>query len=528
MADQTQSASPAAARPLSERPLVAIVGRPNVGKSTLFNRIVGERRALVDNIPGLTRDRHYANAEYRARLFTLVDTGGYEVDTVGTIQSQMRRQLELAVEEADRVILLMDVHTPATPEDDALVEWLRSTGKMFALAVNKCEGSMGPANAYAEFSRWGFDQIFPISSLHGEGVFDLMDFVTDGFPQTIGDERRAGEVRVAIVGRQNVGKSTLVNRLVGEERVIASPVAGTTRDAIDTAITVEGREFTLIDTAGIRKRGRIERGAEMLSVHSSFRAIDRADVALLLIDASEGITEQDTHIAGYILEARKAVVVVLNKWDALKKDNATHGTWIKEVREKFSFMKWAPIVTISARTGQRASKLWGLITHCAEQHGREFPTRQLNLILRKATAFLSPPTTRGRELSIKYATQTGSRPVTISLFVNDPRLVHFSYQRFLANQYRMQLGLQGAPLLLKFRRKAPPRGWQKMFAGNAVAPEEDALAIAGGLEEEFVAGFYNEDDDPSTDVAPELEYIDTDEGVVDFDDDDEGDDEDED
>ncbi len=474
-------------RPL---PVVAIIGRPNVGKSTLFNRLVGERLALVSDIPGLTRDRHYARAEYAGRPFILTDTGGYELETHTELGAAMRAQTMHALDEADAIIFLVDVHSPGHPVDTEILSRLRRAGRKFFMAVNKCENERLVTQAYADFSEYGLDELFPLSALHGDGLYDMMDVLTKEFPARDPQEDFS-TVRVAIVGRQNVGKSTLVNRLLGEERVIASAIAGTTRDAIDTEVTVDGQQFTLIDTAGIRRRSRVERGAEMLSVFSSLHAIERAEVVLLLLDATRPLSEQDAHIAGYITERGRAAVIVLNKWDALEKTNETHGEFIARVRDHFNFMKWAPILTISARTGQRAPKLWGLIRHASQQFRREFQTALLNLIVRKATSFVSPPTRAGSQLRIKYACQTGFRPPAISLFVNDPNLAHFSYQRYLENQFRAQLELDSTPLYIKLRRKSPPRGWEK---GAAIKPEHEVRAAALAPGEDFAAGFVDEDD----------------------------------
>lgn len=478
------------------RPLIAIVGRPNVGKSTFFNRLVGQRKAVVHPRAGMTRDRHYAEAEYRMRPYTLIDTGGYEDSTTSSLLQQMRQQSILAMEEADRVIFLTDLHQPSNPIDYEILSHLRASGKPFFLAVNKAEGRMAFAQAYADFSVFGLDEIYPVSALHGEGIYDLMDVVTDGFDQWDPDEEDdPGTTKVAIVGRQNVGKSTLLNTLFGQERVIANPIGGTTRDAIDAEITVHGKRYTVIDTAGIRRRGRVERGPEMLSVHSSFRAIDRADISLLVIDSHEGVTAQDKHVAGHILDRHRACIILLNKWDMVENKEKRFGELIGEVRDEFSFMRWAPIMTISALTGQRTHRIWGMIENCAHHFARRFRTRELNLILKKATAYVSPPTRRGNQLAIKYVTQTGVRPPSLSLFVNDVRLVHFSYHRYLKNQFYKQLGLEGTPLPMRFRRKAPPRGWER------VVRTMQSGYIPGEHKEEtfeefdFVAGAYYQDGD---------------------------------
>ncbi|MDX2174917.1 MAG: ribosome biogenesis GTPase Der [Candidatus Sumerlaeia bacterium] len=477
---------------MKDLPLVAIVGRPNVGKSTLFNRIIGHREALVHESPGMTRDRKYGRAEYAGKPFLVIDTGGYEEQTDSQILARMREQTMNAIEEADSILLVMDGREPAHPVDHELVRILRENNRAFTLVVNKCENENLVAQAYADFSGYGLPQVYPVSAMHGEGMFDLLDEVTKDFA-TGEEEYDPTRLSVAIVGRVNVGKSTLINRLLGEERVIASPVPGTTRDSIDTEITVNGQQFTLIDTAGIRRRSRIERGAEALSVHASLRAIERAEVCLLLMDATEGVTDQDQHIAGYIQERKRACILVVNKWDAIEKDNETHGAYIKMLRKEFGFLKWAPILTISGKTGQRASKLWALIRMCSAQFRREFSTRELNLVLKKALAFVSPPTRKSQPFSIKYVTQTGYRPPELTLFVNDPKLCHFSYFRYLENQFRMQLDMQGSPIILTLKRKAPPRGWERNleFAGQEQLKRDRRMLQ---LEEDYVAASFDEDD----------------------------------
>lgn len=473
-------------------PIVAIVGRPNVGKSTMFNRIIGERKAIVHEEPGLTRDRHYGRALYRNRPFVLIDTGGYEDRMDTPLLTKMREQTLIAIEEADRVLFVAEQSVPNDPIDAEIIQRLRASGKPFFLAVNKAETQKRYNQAISDFSVYGLDMVYPVSALHGEGVYDLLDDLAEGFDEMQDEEaRKGGPIHVAIVGRQNVGKSTLTNCLLGENRVIASDVPGTTRDSIDTPVTAEDQEFVIIDTAGIRRRGKIERGAEKLSVHSSFSAIDRADVALLLIDISEGITAQDTHIAGYVLDAGKACILVLNKWDKIS-DRENYGAYIKQIREHFAFLKWAPILTISARTGQRTHKLWELISKAAENYRSEFGTSELNRILKQATSYLSPPVTGAKQLRIKYVTQTGSCPPTISLFVNDPQLLHFSYERYLHNQFRKQLQLEGTPIRFRLKRKSEPEGW-KRGAARKQAEEERHQSVSYEIsEDEYEAGIYQE------------------------------------
>ncbi|MEO8376232.1 MAG: ribosome biogenesis GTPase Der, partial [Candidatus Sumerlaeota bacterium] len=446
--------------------------------------------AVVHPLPGMTRDRHFADAVYRMRQFTVIDTGGYEDSTESRILQQMRTQSVIAMQEADAVIFLTDVLEPDDPTDHEIIGRLRSGGKPFFLAVNKAEGDRRVAQAMADFSRWGVD-VYAISAKHGEGVYDLLDAVTASFSQWDPDEDQVeelGPIGVAIVGRQNVGKSTLLNKLFGSERVIANPIGGTTRDAIDVPITVGDQEYVMIDTAGIRRRGKIARGPEALSVHSSFRAIDRAQVALLVIDAAEGVTLQDQHVAGYILERMRSCVILLNKWDMIPDRQESYKTIIADIRHEFRFMPWAPIMTISALTGQRTSKIWELIRVCADNFRKEFKTADLNMILKKAVAHVGIPTRKGNAVSIKYVTQTGSSPPTLSFFVNDPKLVHFSYRRYLTNQFYQQLGLEGTPLVLRFRRKAPPRGWERNWG-----KPDDAIDEALARDEPFMAGAYTEE-----------------------------------
>ncbi|MDX1973182.1 MAG: ribosome biogenesis GTPase Der [Candidatus Sumerlaeia bacterium] len=476
-------------------PLVAIVGRPNVGKSTLFNRILGQRKAIVHEQPGLTRDRHYGNARYQEKDFILIDTGGYEDDINSPLLKLMREQTLIAIDQADAIILLMEEAIFNDPIDAEILDRLRASKKPFYLAVNKADDNKRYIQAIADFSAHGLD-VFPVSALHGNGVYDLLDEVTKDFPITDGKPhtRLDGPIRVALVGRQNVGKSTLTNRLLGEERMIASDVAGTTRDSIDSNVKVHGQEFVLIDTAGIRRRGKIERGPEKLSVHSSFRAIDRCDVALLIIDIAEGISAQDTHVAGYILERNKACMIVLNKWDKVT-DKEKYGEYINKVREEFSFLKWAPMVTISAMTGQRAYKLWALIQACAVQYRRQFTTRALNEVLYRAVNHLSPPIYKNRIFRIKYMTQTGFCPPTFTFFVNDPECLHFSYERYLHNQFRQHLGLMGTPIKFRFKRKAVEGNWDPTIR-----------ALARGEELTTTSPHKNELYDPNTGELRAVSY----------------------
>jgi GTP-binding protein len=475
-----------------KRPLVAIVGRPNVGKSTLFNRMVGERKAVVHHLPGMTRDRHYSDAQYRMRPFTVIDTGGYEDSVDSTILNQMRMQSLAAMSEADAVIFLADFQEPDDPVDAEIISKLRASGKKFFLAVNKCDKTrLADIQAMSDFSRYGLE-VYPLSGKDGFGVYDLLDDVTADFEQWDPDEEEEdlGIINVAIVGRQNVGKSTLLNRLLGEERVIANPIGGTTRDAIDAEITVDGQPFVVIDTAGIRRRGKIEKGPEALSVHSSFRAIDRAHVVILVVDGDEGLTAQDAHVAGYVLNRRRACIIAVNKWDMVPNREVAYANAIKNVRQHFSFIPWAPVLTLSALTGQRTHKLWDLVKKCAENFRKRYGTAELNLVLKKAVAHVSPPTHRGNAVSIKYVVQTGTMPPLLTFFVNNPHAVHFSYKRYLANQFMAQLGLEGTPMGMKFREKSIPGGWDPKVRAEAMADKRGPRLL--DVNEQYYAGNYDE------------------------------------
>lgn len=442
-------------------PVIALVGRPNVGKSTLFNRILGQRQAVVHPTPGVTRDRNYGQAEHKRRRFFLVDTGGFEPETNDRLLIQMREQTLLAVEEADAIIFLADVLEPDNPADDEIIHTLRRSGKPIFLAINKCDSQRREEEANF-FTRFGFDRIYPVSALHGRGILDLLDDIVDALPDTSLTAADTPEAtRIAIVGRQNAGKSTLLNRLLGEERVIANPTPGTTRDSIDTYIERDGKMYCLVDTAGIRRRGRVERGIEHLSVMAAVMAIQRCDVVILVIDAKRGIDQQDTHIGGAIKDNWRPCILALNKWDTLEKDNSTYGAFIKKTQEAFNFLPHAKIEAVSALAGQRCQKLWALIDDCVEQARRKVPTADLNRVIQTATEMVTPPARGGRNLKIKYATQVASNPPTFVLFVNDPTLIHFSYERYLLNRIRAAFDFKGTPIRIIFRRKSPPQGWEE-------------------------------------------------------------------
>ncbi|GIV65661.1 MAG: GTPase Der [Bellilinea sp.] len=451
------------------KPIVALVGRPNVGKSTLFNRLAGEPLAIVDDTPGTTRDRLMAESVWNGRYFFVVDTGGIDPSTGGkealSIGSadyihQIRQQAELAIREADAVLFLTDASSGVTPADQEVAQILRRNQKIIEgkpqppvfLVVNKADNQTFRSQA-AEFYELGIGEPYPISALHGTGTGDLLDDLVAAFPADA-EEEEDDSVKIAIVGKPNVGKSSLLNRLVGEERAIVSPIAGTTRDAVDTKILYEGIEITLIDTAGIRRRGKIEPGVEKYSVIRSMRAIERADVALLMIDATTGITAQDAHIAGYILEAQKSTVVLVNKWDAVEKDNFTMQNYTNRIRQELNFIDYVPILFISAKTGQRVDQVLPMALKVQEERLARLTTGQLNRILHNAQDAHHATSRTGKSLRIYYGTQVRSDPPTFLIYVNDPKLAHFTYLRYLENAIRKEYPFTGTPirLVLKPRR----------------------------------------------------------------------------
>ncbi|MHB8124180.1 MAG: ribosome biogenesis GTPase Der [Desulfitobacteriaceae bacterium] len=440
------------------RPVVAVVGRPNVGKSTLFNRIAGGLVAIVENRPGVTRDRLYRNAEWLGRKFTLIDTGGIEFkDESTSIPAQMRRQAEIAMEEADVIILVVDAQLPPTLDDELIAQTLRRSGKPIILAANKIENFAKIDSQIYEYYCLGVGEPIPISAVHGMNTGDLLDMVISYFPKGEEEEYDPDIIRIAVIGRPNVGKSSLVNTLLGEERVIVSNIPGTTRDAIDTPFEREGKHYILIDTAGMRRKGRIEELTEQYSVVRSLRAVDRADVILMLLDAPQGITEQDKKIAGYAHEAGKGIILTINKWDLIEKDDKTMKKFDKQVREELSFMLYAPTIYVSALTGQRVTKIIELVDFVAEQNSTRLSTSTLNTLLREWVHLNPPPTDKGRRLKILYATQVGVKPPTFVFFVNDPELMHFSYKRYLENQVRQHFGFEGSPIRMIIRQKDEER-----------------------------------------------------------------------
>ncbi len=454
---------------MTDIPLVALVGRPNVGKSTLFNRIIGQQRAVVHDRAGTTRDRQQADAEWTGVVFTLIDTGGIEplysltdesvaplAEDSSAFLHEIRAQAEAAISLADVIVMVVDLTTGITAADEDVVSILRRTSKPVIVAANKGDNPEIRHDA-AEFYTLGVGEVFPISAMHGAGVGDLLDAVVAALPSRPSEEDAEEHLKIAIVGKPNVGKSSLLNKLIGEERVIVSPVAGTTRDAIDTEIIWNGVRITLIDTAGIRRRGKIDPTVERWSVVRALRAIKRADVALLLLDATEGITAQDTHVASYILDELKSVVILVNKWDAVEKDTFTINAYTEQVRESFKFIAYAPVLFISALTGQRVKRVIEVANEVWEERFFRIPTGELNRLVSGALERQSPPSKGGRRLKIRYASQVAVDPPKFLFHVNDTELVHFSYQRYLENTIRDVYPFSGTPLLLEFRPSSPEK-----------------------------------------------------------------------
>lgn len=451
---------------MSIKPIVALVGRPNVGKSTLFNRIIGKRLAVVSDTAGTTRDRLYADGEWNGVAFSLVDTGGIEVTSGWHTEPlsqdseqflpQIRGQAKIAIQDADVIVQVVDGQTGITAADSEVADILRRSKKPVIIAANKLESSNLQKNLY-EFYELALGEVFATSALHGYGTGDLLDAIIEAIPPADPDDEEDDSIKIAVIGRPNTGKSTLVNKLIGEERVIASPIAGTTRDAIDTKITWEGEEFTLIDTAGIRRRGKIEPGVEKYSVIRAMRALERADVALLLLDAEEGITAQDTHIAGMIAEETTGVIVLVNKWDAVDKDSFTIYEYEKEIHRELNFIPYAPMLFISAQTGQRVNKIFQMALEIYETAHERIPTSELNKFMREVTAAHPPPSKGGKRVKFFYATQASVAPPTFVFFVNQPDWVNFSYKRYLENRLREVWPFAGVPIRMFFRARSEDR-----------------------------------------------------------------------
>jgi len=433
--------------------LIAIVGRPNVGKSTLFNKIIGQRLSIVEDTPGVTRDRIYGKAEWRNRSFMLVDTGGIEPDSKDIILSQMRAQAQLAIDSAAVIIFVVDITTGMTANDESVASMLLKSGKPVVLCVNKCDSVGEPPAELYEFYNLGLGEPIPVSSVHGHGTGDLLDAAFEHLPPEDEEEYEENVIKVAVIGKPNAGKSSLINRIAGEERVIVSDIAGTTRDAIDTFIERDGGQYVFIDTAGIRRKSKITENVERYSVLRAYMAIDRADVCVIMIDANEGYTEQDSKVAGYAHDQGKACVIAINKWDSIEKDDKTMNEFRKKLEVDFSFMSYAPFVFISALTGQRIDKLFEQIRYTAEQNARRITTGMLNDLLSYATARVQPPSDKGKRLKLYYMTQASTKPPTFVVFCNSKELFHYSYQRYIENQIREAFKLDSTPIKLIVRER---------------------------------------------------------------------------
>lgn len=440
------------------KPVVAIVGRPNVGKSTLFNRLTRTRDAIVHDMPGVTRDRNYGDVDWYGKLFTLIDTGGFEPVSEDRILVQMREQAQLAIEEADSIIFLMDGKDGLTPSDEVVGEMLRKVNKPVFYVVNKIDGESQEEGA-VDFYRLGIEAFFTVSAEHNRGVYDLMTDVVSSFPDLAREEEK-DLVKVSIIGRPNVGKSSLVNRLLGTERVVVSNVPGTTRDSIDSLLTIEGKKYLLIDTAGIRRKSKVSDRLEKYTIIKALSSIERSDVVLILIDASEGVTEQDVKVAGYAHEKGKACIIVVNKWDLIEKDNSTVGKYVERIKIDLKYMDYAPIIFISALTGQRAVKVLKLAADVALEAARRVSTAELNQVIKEAEKKHHPPSYQGKFVKLYYSSQVSVSPPTFVIFTNHPKGIHFSYERYLENNIRTAFGFEGTPVRLLFKERS---GRKKIF-----------------------------------------------------------------
>ena len=434
------------------RPIVAVVGRPNVGKSTLFNKLAGKRISIVEDTPGVTRDRIFAEVEWLNKYFTLIDTGGIEKDNGDVILSQMRNQAMLAVDMAHIIIFVVDGKAGLTAADKEVAQILRKTNKPVLLAVNKIDSINQMDNIY-DFYELGLGNPYAISSANSMGLADLLDEVVENFPKGLNTEYDEDIIRVAITGKPNAGKSSILNNILGENRVIVSPIAGTTRDAIDTYFEKDGQQYLLIDTAGIRRKSKVYERVEKFSVIRSMSAVERADVVLIVIDATEGVTEQDTKVAGIAHDEGKGCIFIVNKWDLIEKDNKTLGNYTKEIREKFPFMMYAPVLFVSALTNQRMNKILETVDYVASEHAKRVSTSALNDVIGEAVMLNQPPSDKGRRLKIYYGSQTGTKPPKFTLFINDKQLTHFSYQRYLENKIRENFGFEGTSVQFEYREK---------------------------------------------------------------------------
>ncbi len=434
------------------RPVVAVVGRPNVGKSTIFNKFAGKRISIVENTPGVTRDRIFAEVEWLDKYFTLVDTGGIEPDSEDIILSQMRNQAMLAMDMSHVILFIVDGKAGITAADKEIAQLLRKTKKPVILVVNKIDSQSQFDNIY-DFYELGFGTPFAVSGANSMGFGDLLDEIVENFPAGLDTEYEEDIIRVAITGKPNAGKSSILNKILGEERVIVSPIAGTTRDAIDTYFEKNGQKFLLIDTAGLRRKSKIYETIEKYSVIRAMSAVDRADVVLIVIDALEGVTEQDTKVAGIAHDEGKGCIFVINKWDLIEKDNKTMSNYTKDIKEKLPFMMYAPIVFVSAKTNQRMNKILDTVEYVSNEHSKRISTSALNEVIGEAVMLNQPPSDKGRRLKIYYGTQTDIRPPKITLFINDKDLTHFSYQRYLENKIRENFGFEGTSIKFEYRQK---------------------------------------------------------------------------
>ena len=435
------------------KPIVAIIGKPNVGKSTFFNYLVGSRISIVQDTPGVTRDRIYADTNWRGRNFTLIDTGGIEPESDDIILSQMREQANLAISMADVIIFLTDIKQGVTAADSEIAVMLKKSGKPIVLVCNKADNFQKDREEIYEFYNLGLGDPLPISASNAIGIGDVLDAIYEKFPPKTDDEDEEDIIKVAVIGKPNVGKSSLINKILGENRAIVSNIAGTTRDAIDTDFENEHGKYVLIDTAGVRRKSKVKESIEKFSIMRTLLAIERADVCLMMIDATEGVTDQDAKIAGEAHEAGKGIIIVVNKWDAYEKETGTLEKYKKEIYNKLSYLSYAPIIFISAKTGQRVNKLFDLINEVNKQNSMRVSTSVLNQVINEAIAIVQPPSDKGKRLKILYGTQASTKPPTFVIFVNDKELFHFSYERYLVNQIRKEFGLQGTPVRIIVREK---------------------------------------------------------------------------
>ena len=435
------------------KPLVAIIGKPNVGKSTFFNYIIGNRISIVEDTPGVTRDRVYADANWRGRDFTLIDTGGIEPESEDVILSQMRKQADIAIELADVILFLTDIKQGVTAADKDIALMLKKSNKPVVLVCNKADNFGKTSDDIYEFYNLGLGDPYPASAANALGIGDVLDAIYEFFPKEKDDGEDSEIIKVAVIGKPNVGKSSLINKILGEERVIVSNIAGTTRDAIDSYFENEFGKYVFIDTAGLRRKSKIKENIEKYSIMRTMLAIDRADVCLMMIDATEGVTDQDAKIAGEAHEAGKGIILVINKWDEIEKENNTFEKFKKDVYNKLAYLTYAPILFISAKTGQRVNKLYELINQVANQNAMRVSTSVLNQVLNEAIAIVQPPTDKGKRLKIYYMTQATTKPPTFIIFVNNKQLFHFSYERYLVNQIRKEFGMQGTPIRIIVREK---------------------------------------------------------------------------